>query len=368
MSVSHDPKPHSWIAEMDPYVPGKAKLDGVAKPIKLSSNESAFGPSPAALKNATMSGEDLIRYPEADSSALRQEIAALNNIDADRIVCGAGSDDILTLLIHSYAGPGDEVIFSEYGFMVYPVQTEAVGATGVAVPNKNWAADVDGILDAVTSDTKLVFIDNPNNPTGAYLPFSEIERLHAGLPSHVILVLDGAYAECATASDYDAGARLVERANNVVMTRTFSKMYALAGLRVGWGYCPPAVAEVLNTVRMPFNVNTPAQKAAMAALRDKDHLAKSIEFNTQWRQEMAAAFMALGLDVVPSQANFLLVGFPVGSDKNAAAANQFLLDNGLIVRALSILPDHLRISVGLAEQNRAVVALLTDFMNGSPQE
>lgn len=366
MSSARTPKPHDWIADMAPYVPGRAKLHGVAKPIKLSSNESAFGPSPKALEALSLDNEALLRYPEADSAALRAEIAALHNIDADRIVCGAGSDDILTLLIHSYAGPGDEVIFSEYGFMVYPVQTEAVGATGIAVPNKNWAADVDGILDAVSDDTKLVFIDNPNNPTGAYLPWADIERLHAGLPSHVILVLDGAYAECVTAGDYDAGARLVERANNVVMTRTFSKMYALAGLRVGWGYCSPDIAAVLNTVRMPFNVNVPAQRAAIAAVKDKEHLAKSINFNTEWRAEMAAAFAALGLDVVDSQANFLLVGFPKGGTHTAGHANAFLLENGLIVRALKILPDHLRISVGLADQNRAVIALLTEFMNGSP--
>ena len=362
-----NPKAHGWIAGMAPYVPGKAKVDGVADPVKLSSNECAFGPSPAALEAFTQSAEQILRYPEADSAALRSAIAGVHGLDAERILCGAGSDDILTLLIHSYAGPGDEVIYSHYGFMVYPVQTAAVGATGIAVPNKNWAADVDGILAAVTANTKLVFIDNPNNPTGAYLPWPEIERLHAGLPDSVVLVLDAAYAECVTAEDYNAGAELVERADNVVMTRTFSKMYALAGLRVGWAYGPPAIIDILNRVRMPFNVCLPGQPAAIAAVEDTEHLARSVEFNQEWRAAMTAALDAMGLDAVDSQTNFVLVGFPKDSAHSASAANEFLAKSGYIVRALPSLPHHLRISVGKAEQNQAVLSLLADFMNGSPQ-
>jgi len=361
------PKAHDWISGMAPYVPGKAKVDGVTNPVKLSSNECAFGPSPAAIDAFTRSAEKILRYPEADSAVLRGAIAAIHGLDAERIICGAGSDDILTLLIHSYAGPGDEVIYSQYGFMVYPVQTAAVGATGIAVPNKNWAADVDGILAAVTSDTKLVFIDNPNNPTGAYLPWPEIERLHAGLPANVILVLDAAYAECVTAADYKAGAELVERAENVVMTRTFSKMYALAGLRVGWAYGPHAILDILNRVRMPFNVCLPGQPAAIAAVEDTEHLARSVDFNHEWRAAMTARLDAMGLAVVDSQTNFILVGFPTDTAHSAKAANEFLMQNGYIVRALPALPDHLRISVGKAEQNQAVLSLLTEFMNGSPQ-
>lgn len=361
------PKAHDWIAGMAPYVPGKAKVDGVANPVKLSSNECAFGPSPAAIEAFSQSAEKILRYPEADSAALRQAIAGVYGLDMDRIICGAGSDDILTLLIHSYAGPGDEVIYSQLGFMVYPVQTAAVGATGIAVPNKNWAADVDGILTAVTSDTKLVFIDNPNNPTGAYLPWPEIERLHEGLPDSVILVLDAAYAECVTAEDYKAGAELVERAENVIMTRTFSKMYALAGLRVGWAYGPPVILDILNRVRMPFNVCSPGQSSAIAAVEDTEHLARSIEFNHEWRAAMTARLDAMGLDVVDSQTNFVLVGFPGDETHGARAANDFLMKNGYIVRALPALPNHLRISVGKAEQNQAVLSLLTEFMNGSPQ-
>lgn len=361
------PKAHNWIYDMAPYVPGKAKVDGIANPVKLSSNECVFGASPKALEAFQQSADDVMRYPEADSGELRAAIAEVYDLDADRIVCGAGSDDILTLLIHSYAGPGDEVIYSQYGFMVYPVQTKAVGATGVVVPNKDWAADVDGILATVTDKTKLVFIDNPNNPTGAYLPWSEIERLHAGLPEDVLLVLDAAYAECVTAGDYAAGEALVERASNVIMTRTFSKMYALAGLRVGWAYAAPGVIDILNRVRMPFNVCLPGQPAAIAAVKDAEHLAKSVEFNKEWRDEMAAGLKALGLDPVDSQTNFILVGFPTEGDKTAKAANAFLSKHGYIVRALPPLPDHLRISIGTAEQNRAVLSLLADFMNGSPE-
>lgn len=361
------PKAHDWIADMAPYVPGKAKVEGIAHPVKLSSNECAYGASPKALEAFKQSADQILRYPEADSAALRRAIAGVYDLDADRIVCGAGSDDILTLLIHSYAGPGDDVIYSQYGFMVYPVQTKAVGATGIAVPNKNWAADVDGILEAVTADTKLVFIDNPNNPTGAYLPWSEIERLHAGLPETVLLVLDAAYAECVTAADYKAGEDLVERATNVIMTRTFSKMYALAGLRVGWAYAAPEIIDTLNRVRMPFNVCLPGQSAAIAAVEDTAHLAASVAFNAEWREEVSAGLAALGLDPVDSQSNFVLVGFPGEAPHDAASANAFLSKNGYIVRALPSLPDHLRISIGTAEQNRAVISLLTEFMNGSPE-
>ncbi|MCJ9428400.1 histidinol-phosphate transaminase [Kordiimonas marina] len=361
------PKAHAWIDEMKPYVPGKSKAYGHHHPVKLSSNESVYGPSPKAMEAYRAATEGMIRYPDAESAELRAAIAEVHGLDVSRVICGAGSDDILTLLIHSYAGPGDEVIYSQYGFMVYPVQTEAVGATGIAVPNKNWAPDVDGILGAVTERTKLVFIDNPNNPTGTYVPWNEIERLHAGLPKHVLLVLDGAYAECVTAADYQAGAALVERAENVIMTRTFSKMYALAGLRVGWGYGPAAVIDVLNRVRMPFNVSVPAQAAAVAAVKDQDHLKASVAFNAEWRAWETAALSALGLDVVHSEANFLLVGFPTESPFTALECNEYLMKNGYIVRALSVLPDHLRISIGSEQQNRGVIALITDFMNGSPE-
>lgn len=355
------PKAHDWITEMAPYVPGRATVEGIAEPVKLSSNESAFGASPAAVEAFRTVAGNLMRYPDANSSDLRDAIGEIHGLEADKIICGAGSDELLTLLIHTYAGPGDEVIYSQYGFMVYAVQTKAVGATGVAVPNKNWAADVDGILEAVTSDTKLVFVDNPNNPTGAYNTWAEIERLHAGLPDHVILVLDAAYAECVTAEDYKAGEILAAKHDNVIMTRTFSKMYALAGLRVGWAYGAPGIIDMISRVRMPFNVCVPGHPAAIEAVKDQGHLQASVDFNTKWRNWLTDELKALGLDAVESQTNFVLVEFPKGN-QCATACNEFLTSRGYLVRALPPLPDHLRISLGTEEQNRGVIALIKEFL------
>jgi histidinol-phosphate aminotransferase len=347
------------------YVPGKAKADGVANPVKLSANESALGPSPKAVEAVQASAAGVHRYPDPQSSALRQAIAEVHGLNAAQIMCGTGSDELLTLLIHSYAGPGQEVIFSEIGFSVYPIQAQAAGATCVAVPNKDWAADVDGILAAVTDRTTMVIVDNPNNPTGAYLPWSEIERLHASLPGHVLLVLDAAYGECVTASDYEAGEELVARAENVVMTRTFSKLYALAGLRVGWMYAPPHVLDALERWRMPFNVANPAHDAALAAVRDQAHLDAVVSFTAEWRTWLTAELAALGLAVIPSQTNFVTVGFPTESPFTASECNNYLMRHGYIVRYLKPMPHHLRITVGSEQQNRAVLDLIRGFMSGT---
>ncbi len=355
------PKAHDWIMDMAPYVPGRSTVEGVKEVVKLSSNESVFGASPHAVEAFKETANGLMRYPDANSNDLRDAIAGVYDLDADKIICGAGSDELLTLLIHTFAGPGDEVIYSQYGFMVYPIQTRAVGATGIAVPNKNWAADIDGILEAVTSDTKIVFVDNPNNPTGAYNTWAEIERLHAGLPEDVVLVLDAAYAECVTADDYKAGESLVDKYDNVIMTRTFSKMYALAGLRVGWAYGAPGIIDVINRVRMPFNVCVPGQPAAIEAVKDEAHLKASIDFNTKWRDWLTKELAELGLNPVESQTNFVLVEFP-DEAKNAKDCNAFLTSKGYLVRALPPLPNHLRISIGTEEQNKGVVALIKEFL------
>ena len=365
-SDSAIPQAKAYIQDMAPYVPGRSKVDGVSKVAKMSSNECVFGASPKAIEAYQGEADSLLRYPDPESVDLRQTIAELHGLPFDQLICGAGSDELLTLLIHAYAGPGDEVIYSQYGFMVYPIQTKAAGATGVPVPNgEGWAASVDGILAAVTEKTKLVFIDNPCNPTGGYLPWAEVERLHAGLPETVVLVLDGAYAECVTANDYHAGADLVARAKNVIMTRTLSKQYALAALRVGWAYGPPEIIDILNRVRMPFNVNVHAGKAAVAAIKDQDHLATSKAFNAEWRDYLTAGFNALGLDVVPSQTNFVLVGFPDEEAYSAENAYAYLTEMGFLVRWLpgQGLANHLRITVGTEEQNRAIVDLLRSFLN-----
>ncbi|WND04024.1 histidinol-phosphate transaminase [Temperatibacter marinus] len=361
------PKAHSWIEGLAPYKAGKAKVDGVENPVKLSANESTYGPSPKALEAYQKEAVSLHRYPDPASSELSYAIARVHNLDARRILCGAGSDEILTLLIHSFAGPEDEIIHSQYGFAVYPIQAQAVGARSIAVPNKDWAADVDGILAAVTARTKLVFIDNPNNPTGAYVPWAEIKRLHAGLPAHVILVLDAAYGECADAEDYQAGEALVEAFDNVIMTRTFSKLYALAALRVGWAYGSEAILDPLHRVRMPFNVNTAAQAAALAAVDDQEHLKKAVFYNKKWREILTAELVAMGLNVVPSQTNFLLVEFPEGTAENVY---EYLMKNGYILRYLpgQGLPNHIRLTIGSEQENNSVIALIKECMNGSGYE
>ncbi|WP_374762882.1 histidinol-phosphate transaminase [Yunchengibacter salinarum] len=362
------PAPKDWILDLAPYVPGKARADGADRPVvKLSANESAYGPSPRAVAAARDAMDGLARYPDPESADLRAALGELHGLDAARILCGNGSDEPLSLLAHCFAGPGDEVIYSRYGFQLYAILAKTVGATGVAVANENWAASVDGILQAVTPRTRLIYLDNPNNPTGAMLPFSEIERLYAGLPDHVLLVLDAAYGECVDDPAYEAGARLVDRANNVVMTRTFSKMYALPALRVGWAYGPAAVMDVLNRARLPFNVSAAGQKAALAAVRDQDHLAAAVARNNEERAWLTAALAATGLDVVPSQTNFVLAGFPDAPGQTAAEAYRALMADGYILRHLpgQGLANHLRITIGTPEQNRAVAALLTAFMDGS---
>ncbi len=362
------PKAHDWIMDLAAYVPGKATADGVKNPVKMSANESALGPSPKAVEAIKASATGVMRYPDPASHDLIAAIAKVHGLRAERILCGTGSDELLTLLIHSYAGVGDEVIFSELGFSVYPIQAQAAGATLVPVPNKDWAANVDGMLAAVTDKTKLVIVDNPNNPTGAYLPWSEVERLQAGLPDHVLLVLDAAYAECVTAGDYEAGEELVDKFENVVMTRTFSKLYALAGLRVGWMYAPDHVVDVINRWRMPFNVSNPAHDAALAAVKDQAYLDEVVSFTAEWRDWLTAELTAIGLDVVKSQTNFVLVGFPEESPFTAEECNAYLMKHGYIVRKFGVLPNHLRISVGTETQNRGLISLIRGFMNGSPDE
>jgi len=362
------PKAHDWIMDLEAYVPGKAKAEGVKNPVKMSANESALGPSPKAVEAIKASAGGVMRYPDPASHDLIEAIAKVHGLKAERIVCGTGSGELLGLLIQSYAGPDDEVVVAEISFSLYPIQVQAAGATLVTVPNKDWGADVDGILAAVTKRTKIVIIDNPNNPTGVHLPWGEVERLHAGLPDHVLLILDGAYAECVTAADFEAGEELVDRAENVVMTRTFSKLYALAGLRVGWMYAPSGVASVVQRWRLPFNVSNPGQVAAMEAVKDQAFLDQVISFTSNWRDWITAELTAIGLDVIRSQTNFVTVGFPTESPFTAAECNDYLMKHGYIVRALSVMPNHLRISVGTEAQNRGLISLIRGFMNGSPDE
>jgi histidinol-phosphate aminotransferase len=358
------PTPKPGVLEISPYVPGESSVPGRAKPIKLSSNETPLGPSPHALEAFRTAAATIDRYPDGTAGPLKTAIARAYGLSVDRIVCGAGSDDLLSLLAHAYVGAGDEGIYTEHGFLVYPIAIRAAGGKVVVAPERSLTADVDAILSRVTERTRIVYIANPNNPTGTYLPIQEVRRLHAGLPSNVVLVLDGAYAEYVRRNDYEAGLELVATTENTVMTRTFSKVYGLASARLGWAYCPVHIADALNRIRGPFNVSTPAMAAGIAALEDRAHIERSVAHNEQWLAWLAKEIAALGLAVTPSVANFVLVTFPKDEASGALAADAFLKSRGIIVRRVASygLPNSLRITVGTEADNRAVVAALSDFV------
>ena len=356
------PQPRASLLQIPPYVAGRSKVAGLAKVIKLSSNESALGASPKAIEAVRAGADGMFRYPDSSVAELRSVLAAANGIAADRIVCGDGSDELLHLLGMAYAAPGDEVLYSQHGFVVYPMVAHAAGATPVQSAERGCVVDVDAMQAKVTPRTRIVFVANPNS-TGSYLPESEIARLHAGLPPHVLLVLDAAYAEFAEMPDYDAGIRLVNKHANVVMTRTFSKAYGLAGLRLGWAYCSPAIADVLNRLRAPFNVTLPAQQAGVAAVKDAAFLEQVRAHNRRWRPWLEAEMKRLGLQPVPSAANFVLTRFPGGAAQ-AEDANAFLTQRGILVREMKAygLGDCLRITVGLEDELKALVQALAEFL------
>ncbi|MFN4140589.1 histidinol-phosphate transaminase [Aestuariivirga sp.] len=358
------PQPKPGILDIAAYVPGKSSAKG-AKVHKLSSNESPIGASAAAIEAFQAAARALELYPDGSATALRTAIASRYGLLPEYIICGAGSDELLQLLAHAYLGPGDEAIYSQYGFLVYPIAIQSNGATCVVAPEKDYLADVDAILARVTSRTRMVFLANPNNPTGRYLPFSEVKRLHAGLPRHVLLILDAAYAEYVRRNDYEAGLELVATSENVVMTRTFSKIHGLAALRIGWAYCPAHVADVLNRVRGPFNVSGPAIAAGAAAIADQQFVERAIAHNDSWLPWLKKELEQLGLEVTPSVANFVLVHFPSSASRNAHAADLHLQEHGFVVRRMDSygLPGALRITIGTEEANRGLVACLKDFLS-----
>jgi histidinol-phosphate aminotransferase len=367
MTTANAPVPGPGILDIAPYVGGESKAADVTRPIRLASNESALGPSPKALAAYQALAGEIHRYPDGGAVELRAAIGRHHGLDPERIVCGAGSDELIALLLRAYAGVADEVLYSRHGFLMYPIGARAVGATPVAVPERDLTADVDGFLARVTDKTRLVFIANPNNPTGTYLSADEVARLHAGLPRHVVLAIDAAYAEFVNRNDYEPGIALVNRAENVVMLRTFSKIYALAGLRLGWAYCPPAIADVLNRIRGPFNVSLAAQAAGVAAIEDVGALARARAHNERWLPWLSERLAALGLKLTPSVGNFVLPRFPDDPRHNADAALRFLQARGILVRQMGGygLPQHLRITIGTGEEMEAVAAALADFMAAS---
>ncbi|HEY5817332.1 MAG TPA: histidinol-phosphate transaminase [Mesorhizobium sp.] len=365
MSTQNRPQPNPGVMDIEAYVPGKnAAHPGVAKVHKLSANESPLGPSPKAVEAMREVAGRTEFYPDGRATKLRDLIAVAHGLNPANIMAFNGSGEILALLARIYLGQGDEAIITEHGFLTYKIYTTAQGATPVTVKETDERADVDAILAAVTPRTKAVFIANPNNPTGTYLPFEEVRRLHAGLPKHVLLVLDAAYAEFVRRNDYEAGVELVAGNENVVMTRTFSKVYGLGGVRIGWCYAPAHIIDALERVRDPFNVSATAQAAGVAAMQDRAHVAKSVEHNAQWLQWLTEEFTRLGLRVTPSVGNFLLLHFPSGERYRADKADDYLSARGFILRRVTAygFPNALRMTVGTEEANRGVVAALTEFL------
>ncbi len=358
------PTPRPGILDISPYVGGESKLAGVDRIIKLSSNEGALGPSPRAVAAFQAMAGQMHRYPDGHAVQLRAALARQFGLDAARIVCGNGSDELLQLLARCYAGPGDEVLYSRHAFIVYPIAALSAGATPVAADEVDLTASVDHLLAKVTPRTRVVFLTNPNNPTGTYLPAAEVKRLRDGLPADVLLVIDAAYAEYVERNDYSNGAELVEAGENTVMTRTFSKIYGLGGMRVGWAYCPAQVADVLNRTRGPFNISNAGLAAAQAALEDVAFTDLARRHNSFWRAWLAERLSALGLLVVPGVANFLLVRFPHQAGRTAKEADAFLRGKGIIVRQVASygLPDFLRITIGRDDETQAVASALSEFM------
>ncbi len=359
------PAPKDWVMAIAPYVPGRSTADDGRVLVKLSANENPLGTSPHARAAFDAADRTLDRYPDPGASKLREAIAAKYGLDPLRVIYGTGSDDVLHLAAGAFAGQGDEVIYVNYGFAVYEIATRRVGATPVIAPDKDYATDVDAILACVTASTRIVFVANPNNPTGTFTPRTEIARLHAGLPKTVLLVIDQAYAEYLEAEEDDAGLALAMTEPNVMITRTFSKIHGLAAERVGWGYGPTAVIEAMHRIRLPFNVTTAGQAAAVAALGDNDFVEATRAHNAKWRGWLADEIASMGnhgLRAVPSKANFILVLFEGAVSAEAAYAG--LMARGYIVRWLpgQGLPHALRMTIGTEQETRGLAAALRDIV------
>lgn len=362
------PSPKPWIMGIAPYVPGRATADNGRSVVKLSSNENPHGTSAAAREAFALHRGDLDRYPDASARQLREAIAAAHDLDPDRVIYGTGSDEILHLVAGAYAGPGDEVVYVRYGFAVYDIATRRVGATPVVAPDSDYGTDIDAVLACVTPQTRLVYVANPNNPTGTYIPHTEIARLHAALPRDVMLVIDQAYAEYLEPADEDGGLALARTEANVLVTRTFSKIHGLAAERIGWGYGSAEAIEAMHRIRAPFNVTTAGQAAAIAALSADDFVTLSRTENAKWRSWFASEIGQLGnagLRAVPSMANFVLVTFdgPVSAEH----AYKALMERGFIVRWLpgQGLPNALRMTIGTETETRGLVAALRAVVEAS---
>ncbi|RAK64261.1 pyridoxal phosphate-dependent aminotransferase [Phenylobacterium kunshanense] len=361
------PLPKPGIMDIHAYVPGKAKAEGVAEPVKLSANENILGSSPKAREAYASAVDQLHIYPDSRTTILRNAIAEQYRLEPERLIFGCGSDEVFALLNQTFLEPGDNIVQGEYAFAAFAIGAHACQAEVKIAREPDYRIDVDEILKVVDGRTRLVFLANPGNPTGTWIPFSEVERLHAALPPSVVLVLDGAYSEFALDPTFSDGLDLARTASNVVVTHTFSKLHGLAALRVGWGYAPAEIVAAVDRIRLPFNTSIPAQLAAVAGLKDLEFQKASIDHIEQWRPWLTQQLGGLGLDVVgPSATNFVLVGFPKTPGKTAADADAFLSARGLLTRRVLNygLPDHLRITFGLEAHNRALVDALAEFMKG----
>ena len=361
------PQPRPCVLELPEYVPGDRELKGIAEPIKLSSNESTLGPSPQALKAYADAATQLHRYPDPDQNELRDALAEHFGLAVNQLICGNGSAELIQILIHAYVGEGDEVLLSEYGFPLYRIFAISQGASVALSSEVDCVTSVDSLLECVTPKTKLVAIANPNNPTGTYLSGSEVRRLHANLPEHVLLLLDEAYAEYVTAEDFESGLKWADETENVVVARTFSKLYGLAALRIGWMLAPQRVFQTMQRFRLPFNTNGPALATAVAALHDVEYTKEVQQHNHLWRKRMTEELEAQGLNVIPSMANFLLIQFLDEPKSNSEAAANALKCNGIIPRPVSAgsPPNCIRITIGKSEENQAVLHTLKQFMKGT---
>lgn len=358
------PQPKAGVLDIAAYVPGKSKGSHGKTVHKLSSNETPLGTSATVSPAVDHVIRNLELYPDGAATELREAIGDIYGLNPDRIICGAGSDEVLSMLANAYLAPGDEAIYSEHGFLVYDIAIRAAGATPVVAPETDLSTDVDAILERVTERTKMVFIANPNNPTGTYLPYEEVKRLHESLPAHVLLVLDAAYGEYVRRNDYESGIELAATSENVFMTRTFSKIYGLANLRVGWGFGPAHIIDALNRIRGPFNMSGVAIAAGIAAVRDRDFVAKSVDHNEKWLPWVTNELEEIGLKVTPSVGNFILVHFPDQDGQRAKDADAYLLERGCVLRMVGNygLPNAIRMTIGSEEANRTVVAHLRDFL------
>ncbi|MDI9350357.1 MAG: histidinol-phosphate transaminase [Candidatus Symbiobacter sp.] len=356
------PQPRPSVLKISPYIGGERGVEG-KKLIRLASNENTRGPSPRAVAAYQARAGELHRYPDGAANALRAAIGAVYHLEPERLICGNGSDELLHLLALAYASEGDEVLYSQHGFLVYPIAARLAGATPIIAREENLTASVDYILAALSPKTKIIYLANPNNPTGTYLPKTEIARLHRGLPPHVVLVLDAAYAEYVDQADYDSGLDLARTAENVVVTHTFSKIYGLAGLRLGFAYAAPAVIDALNRIRGPFNINDAASAAGIEAVQDQAYLAHIRQAVAATRAGFTAQLRQLGLVPRPAIANFLLVDFT--SDSRAKAAFEHLKHQGILTRLVTSygLPSHLRITLGTDEEMHEVSQCLADFVS-----